>query len=347
MSTRLTVLLLASLPLMYAQTAKPPDAYSVTTTNALMGPTVAMQIAREGSMAVVEVEQDTTHVRTYYDLQKHQTFTLDLSQATTGCSTGKFSGDWGDPFEMAASFKKDLATQSPVALGAETVNGFATKVMEASAGGQKVKVWVDNTYGLIIKGQMGGRTVMEITKLSVAKPPASVMALPAACASAPPPPPTDAERFAAETGGAVGDFANAIMAPRAPDNGCTVLLRVVRAGSMQPVTGVQIALDTNVDMDHMANYETRQSASGQATFSGGALREVTGQMRNGVLRIDNAPKYFHVESWFGKAGEAGALIYRQCAGPQTVLLLVVKNPAKLSDGADWMWVKSGKFASAN
>jgi hypothetical protein len=27
-----------------------------------------------------------------------------------------------------------------------------------------------------------------------------------------------------------------------------------------------------------------------------------------------------------------------------VLLLVVKNPQKLSDGADWLRVKSGRFA---
>ena len=44
---------------------------------------------------------------------------------------------------------------------------------------------------------------------------------------------------------------------------------------------------------------------------------------------------------------ASALIYRNCIAPQTVLLLVVKNPAKVTDGADWLWAKSGKFAAGN
>jgi len=41
------------------------------------------------------------------------------------------------------------------------------------------------------------------------------------------------------------------------------------------------------------------------------------------------------------------MIYRHCFAPQTVLLYVVKNPAKLSDGGDWLYVKSGKYANMN
>jgi hypothetical protein len=73
---------------------------------------------------------------------------------------------------------------------------------------------------------------------------------------------------------------------------------------------------------------------------------VTGQMRNGVLRIDNAPPQFDLEATFGNGGASSSLVHRQCFGPETVLLLVVKNPEKLSDGADLLWVKSGKFAAA-
>jgi hypothetical protein len=39
------------------------------------------------------------------------------------------------------------------------------------------------------------------------------------------------------------------------------------------------------------------------------------------------------------------MLYRKCAGSQTVLLFVAKNPDKVSDGADWMWVKAGKLAT--
>jgi len=41
---------------------------------------------------------------------------------------------------------------------------------------------------------------------------------------------------------------------------------------------------------------------------------------------------------------SSSLVYRHCAGPETVLLYVVQNPDKISDGGDWMWVKSGQYA---
>jgi hypothetical protein len=42
------------------------------------------------------------------------------------------------------------------------------------------------------------------------------------------------------------------------------------------------------------------------------MREVTAQLRNGVVRIDNAPPQFQVEAYFGKGGDASALLYRNC-----------------------------------
>jgi len=59
------------------------------------------------------------------------------------------------------------------------------------------------------------------------------------------------------------------------------------------------------------------------------------------------PAVFDVEITFagGNKGASSALIYRHCSGPQTVFLFVVKNPNQISDGADFLWVKSGKFAT--
>jgi hypothetical protein len=82
-----------------------------------------------------------------------------------------------------------------------------------------------------------------------------------------------------------------------------------------------------------------------ATFAGGGLHEVTSQLRNGVLRIENVSPMLYLELAFGKAGTPSAAVYRQCFAPQTVLLLVVKNPDKISVGAEWLWVKSGKYAT--
>lgn len=81
----------------------------------------------------------------------------------------------------------------------------------------------------------------------------------------------------------------------------------------------------------------------RSSFKGGGLHEIPPQA-NGYYRIDNVPAYFQLWTARGSSGDTSGLVYRQCAGPQTVLLYVVKNPARFSGGGDWLWVKSGKYA---
>jgi hypothetical protein len=119
------------------------------------------------------------------------------------------------------------------------------------------------------------------------------------------------------------------------------LLRIVGAPTMQPIAGgYYLALDLNVDFEHPFHYVMGATPR----FSGGAIKEYTDQVRNGTLRIDNVPDHLNLEMLFEDGG-ADAYLYRQCAGPRSVLLYAFKNPHKLSDGGDWMWVKSGKFAT--
>jgi hypothetical protein len=133
------------------------------------------------------------------------------------------------------------------------------------------------------------------------------------------------------------------MMPPPSSDTCSVVLRIVQAGTMQPLTnGFQIAVDRTVDLQPAAHYVMGQAPNGRVTFSGGGLREETAQLRNGAIRIDSAPAQFDVEAAFGAGGSASALIYRKCYRPETVLLLVVKNPQKLSDGVDWLWVKAAR-----
>jgi len=268
------------------------------------------------------------------------------------CSTGTFSGSWGDAFADNAAQTAELVKQNPKNTGTETVNGFATKIFEIEQP-IKARIWIDSKYGIVVKAQItqaGGQpqVVSEIKQISVGAPLASLFVLPADCAAAASAPriPTEAERIAAETGGNAADFANAIYGPGSQDS-CSVLFRVVRAGSMEPVAQFQVALDLTADLEHPPSYSMGIGANGHATFSGGGLHEVTAQVRNGVLRIDNAPPHFDLETAFGNAGSSSALIYRHCAGPETVLLYVVKNPNKISDGGDWLYVKSGKYATVN
>jgi hypothetical protein len=129
--------------------------------------------------------------------------------------------------------------------------------METDTPDGKAQVWVEEKYGLVIKLSIAPKTgqpltMVEVKQLSLAKPAASVFVLPPACAEAAKAPrvPTEAERIAAETGDNAQDFTDAMMPPPS-ENSCSVALRVVHAGSMEPITGFQIAIDTaRNDVDH-------------------------------------------------------------------------------------------------
>lgn len=334
-----------AVPALLAQTA--PASYTVTQVNSMAGTSVTQTIYRSGSKAVIDT--DSSHTRTLYDLEAHRNFTWYPADASS-CSGGTFSGDWGDPFKTSAELTSEI--KGGKQLGSETVNGIATNVVEVTKDGTTVKAWIETKTGLLMKAQlaMGSeppKVIIEVKRFTTASPAASLFVLPTGCAAAANAPkiPTEAERIAAETGGNATDFANAIYGPGSKAS-CTVLFRVVRAGSMQPVTTrFQVALDRTVDVDHPAHYVMGLSTEGVVTYSGGGLREVTSQLRNGVLRIDSVPSIFYLAVAFGKGGEAGGNMYRQCVAPETVLLYVVKNPDKLSDGGDFLWVKSGKYAT--
>jgi hypothetical protein len=327
-----------------AQFVAPPTTYTVTATNAMMGSPETVTTYRNGAKAVVDITHpgQPTSTRTLYDLTAHTARSWTVPGAA-GCSNGTFSGDWGDPFAGSTDMAAQLAKQNAKSTGTETVNGFSTNIYEVAAGAQTIKAWVDTKYGFVVKMQSQGTTLNEVKSLSLDTPAASLFALPATCgAAAGPAAPSEADRIAAETGGSAANYANAIMPP-AQDSGasCAATLKVVHAGTMAPIaTGFQVGLD--LDQNATGGYHVGMSSSGTAQFSGGAIKEVTTELRSGALSIPSAPKHFYLDVEFGRAGSASATIYRQCAGPAGTLYLVVKNPQKISDGADWLWSKTGK-----
>lgn len=99
-------------------------------------------------------------------------------------------------------------------------------------------------------------------------------------------------------------------------NPCTVLFRVVRDGTMEPiVSGLEVLVDR---------------------------RDVSAQYQNGVLRISNAPPQFDLQVNVKDGGYANTL-NRQCYRSETVLLLTV--PSNPLGDIHWYWVKSGKYAT--
>jgi hypothetical protein len=320
-------LLLAASGAAPAQTA--PTAYIVTQVNSMMGPAVSMKVYRDGSKALIENSHSSdgaggtvTRTRTLYDLQAGKSISWDADNPSNGCGTGTFRGDWGDPFQGGASMNADLAKEGAKEAGSEILLGISAKVFVLSNPSGAFKAWVDPKTGLLLKLEMSAanapkRTMVEVTAYSPVKPPADILTAPKACIDAANAAPPDLTRYAKETGGELTDYIDATQAPAAPSpNSCTVLFRAVGAGSMQTVAGYKITVD-------------------------GVSK--TSELRNGVLRIDSAPKQFKLDLTNANGGSE-ATVYRQCPFPQTVLLMVLKNPATWGEGADWIWVKSGKWA---
>ena len=329
-----------------------PSLYTVEEVNSMFAAGVRMKIQRNGTKALVDQGMATGPVtRSLYDLETHQSYSWNAADPAPQCSVGKFSGDWGDPFAMSAEITQQIAGGHAKESGAEMVNGIPARIYEIPEGGNTARVWVEDKSGLVVKLAMlqngQPKTILEVTGFSLSAAPASAFVLPPSCAAAASAaPPGAADRIAAETGADASNFASAILPPASAQS-CDVQFRLVRAGAMTPITtGFQVALDREVDVNRPASYVMGRAPDGRATFFGGALRDVTSQMSNGTLRIANAPAQFQLETVFGSGGTSSALVYRQCYGPQTALLLVIKNPERIADGADLLWAKSGKFAAS-
>jgi outer membrane lipoprotein-sorting protein len=324
-----------------AWTQQQPTAYTVTVVNSMLGSPMEQTIYRNGSKAVIDTNSPAqsggvpaTHVRSLYDLSAHTNQSWDLVDSSGGCSSGTFSGDWGDPFAGLVDVSTGKMT------GTETVNGFATKVYVVNADGATAKVWVDAKTGLPVRVDLtqgtDTKTITQVTKFTVGAPAASVFVVPANCTAAGGPPPVS-ERdkdIAAETGGLVGDFVDAVMttAPGSQES-CSVAIRVMKAGSMTPITG-GFKLTANVIDD---------AKWAQGDTSPGANVPVTAGA-NGVWRIAIPPPHFNMTEDFGNAGGGGGMIHLQCWRPVSTLLLVVKDPQNLGKGADWVWDTKGKYA---
>jgi hypothetical protein len=349
-----------------AQTAV-PTTYSVVEINSMLGMPVTQHIYRDGSHAVIENQSGDTLVRAIYDLDAHKNVSWDLRKPQAGCGTTNFSGDWGDPFsgdDLMGELKKEHIKQT----GTETVNGFATNVLETDGTGPsklKAKAWIDQKYGFFVKvaveqnGQM--TTMLELKSATFAPPPSGMFKIPAFCnaavkaaaapagtATAPTTDPAVAKRYAAEIGGKPEDFVAAAQGPGSKES-CSVAFRVVQAGTMTPITSnLEIVVDRKPDFEHPSPCKDAMTASNYHTYTGAGctLQDVTPQYKNGVAKLDAVPESFNLSVIFQPDGaQSGALIHRQCAGPVTTLFLVMKDPKNVSAGTDWVFVKSGKYAA--
>jgi hypothetical protein len=348
--------ILALTSLLMAQ-APSPTAYTIT--SALPGgDSGTMTVYRSGSMAVTEMNRPAkpdgtagSRILTLYDLKAMTSFSWDPGTKPAACSASTFSGDWGNPFAMTAELSGSIAKGELKPTGSETLNGIATKVYAGATQGTSLKAWFDEKDGLVIRAMIGApgappMTLVDIRKVSFTPPPASLFALPAACASVRPPP-TAADAIAAETGDSGDNFVNGIYGPGSK-NSCSIVVRVVAPKTMAPITRRwQVAIDTTYNVDSPPSYSFGVGNDGTSTFSGGGLHEITSQIHNDMVRIDNPPAYFNLSINVVQPGRGAGigLIYRQCFAPVTMLYYVLKDPNDPGQGGDFLYAKSGKYAS--
>jgi hypothetical protein len=343
------------------QSGTGPTDYTVTASSPSLGIGGMTKIYRLGRWALIDQSgtprevagsSHTVEMRTLYDLAKKESLTWDPVHDSATCVKGMFS-DWSDPFGGAEALTRPGARPA----GGEAVRGFSTRIVESSAGAKgTLKTWVDSATGLIVRQQLtppGGapQLLMEVTSVSLKGPDAAVFAVPASCgevAEAPQAPSVarpQGDAAAALVGGDAKNYVNGLAGP-ASKNACTMAFRVVRAGTMEPVTeGFQVGIDLKLATETNPHYTIGAGENGKATFAGGGLHELNATGQDGVFRVENVPEVFEMDLEFGPGGATASKIYRQCFAPQTVLLFVVKDPANLDAGGGWLWVKAGKSAA--
>ena len=172
---------------------QPPQTYSMTVT---LGPTMTVQIARDGSRESVEQIVPPSkngpgmHIRALYDLAAHKLWTISLEggPCTVVAYTSPEVPSMFDPIAGAKEMQEGLARYKPPVLRSETVNGIATKVYEMPVPEikGKMRMFLHEQYSFAVKLVMimsdgKEQPQLEVTRLSFARPAADLFVPPQRC----------------------------------------------------------------------------------------------------------------------------------------------------------------------
>ena len=344
--------------LLPAQTSKTPETYSVIYVAGFDDPAHpdTIKVYRDGAKEFIELTSpaspaDPKGARQsfLFDFQAHKTYTRDLVHNT--CSAEKYSPANAPDMDIFGAARQHaegatipvLEKQGYKVVGTETVNGMPTKVLEVSMGQMgSSKAWVSEQNNIMVKMAVFPPTgppitMVELKQLSFATPAASLFVVPSGCTESQAEwtqPGGGAQGAASGASGAAAtgplvihwgseEFTDSNQLSPSSDS-CTVLFRPLYYGTMAPLPG---------------GYKVK------LRLGQGNTQDVTNQLQNGVLRINNAPENFTLDlEWPDHS--ASANVFRQCFHPETVLLFIQRD--KLGQqwiGCDWCWVKSGKYAT--
>jgi hypothetical protein len=168
--------------------ATPPDTYSLTETNVMFTPDLTMTIIRDGNRAVMDQSAPPSrkipagfHTKTYLQLPDGKSYTVDMLNPAGPCKVGSAKLTWTDPFAMAAQLHKQLDVHVRKDRIGPKINGMDSHVVIMP----QLTAFLELKYGLILRLDMnqkeGVKTMIEVQKLSFAKPPAGVLEIPGSC----------------------------------------------------------------------------------------------------------------------------------------------------------------------
>ena len=339
----------------------PPTTYTIV--GALPGVDQGtMTVYRNGSKAIIQNDhtaqpggQPASRTITLYDLKAGASFSWDPDATPIACSAGNFSGDWGDPYAMTADLNKSIAKGDLKPAGTETLHGIPTQIYLGASGPTGIKAWLDKKDALVLRAQIGApsggpmQTLVDIQKVSLTAPPRFVLRSASNLRRSSPASHRRRTHRRSKPATPATTSSTPYTAP-APKTPAPSSSASSTAKTMAPITRPwQAAIDTTYNQDNPTPpaYSFGVGNDGTATFSGGGLHEITSQIRNGMLRIDNPPAYFNLSTNFIQPGRGAGigLIYRQCFAPTTMLYYVLKDPNDPGAGGDFLYAKSGKYAS--
>jgi hypothetical protein len=346
-----------------AQTPTGPTAYSLTVHYEIAGPEAITKIYKLGPKVLVDRtvppsetygNWNSTHSRILINLETKQSLRWNPVDASAPCVRSTFRSEdhpeWRDPFVDAS----DLGTTDMKQVGTATILGFRTRILQSTDDRDfPAKVWVDPETGLVLKAMFispdsdKGKTIVEVTDVSLKPPLPSVFDVPAQCDAFQVIPETAKQPEGnSEQAGALGKFAWKATVGPASKEACSMRFRVLGRGLTEwntaMTSGIQVAVDLSAATEPAPHYSVRLDDKGHATFSGGELHEIAPDGSSGIYHLDNVPDRFVIDVEFGRSGSASAMVYRQCFAPQSVLQYTT-SVDDLQNGGTWEWVKPGLY----
>lgn len=168
--------------------APPPDAYSITELNSMFTPNLTMTIVRDGNRALMDQMAPPSqknpkgfHTKTYLELPGGKTYTIDVLNPSAPCRVGSAQLEWSDPFALSAQLHKQLDVRVRKDRVGEPINGIPSHLVIMP----QLNAWLELKHGLILKLETqkkeGMVKMIEVQKMSFARPPTGVLEIPASC----------------------------------------------------------------------------------------------------------------------------------------------------------------------